>query len=56
MEGPHGLFRFHALSWIDAAGVLGDGYWTCDQFSGLYQSAAEAEQDARSIFPWLRAF
>ena len=59
MEGPHGLFRFHALKWIDAVeedeGRLGDGYWTCDHFSGLYQSAAEAEQDARGMYPWLRA-
>ena len=59
MEGPHGFFRFDAVRWIDAAdedeGALGDGYWTCDHFSGLYQSAAEAEQDARRIVAWLRA-
>jgi hypothetical protein len=64
MEGPHGLFRFDTLRWFDAAeedeGTLGDGYWACDYLSGdhssgLYQSAAEAEQDARSIVPWLRA-
>lgn len=59
MEGPHGLFRFDTLRWIDATeedeGVLGAGYWTCDHFSGLYQSAAEAEKDAQSMIPWLRA-
>jgi hypothetical protein len=58
MQGPHGLFRFDTMRWIDAGeedeGVLGAGYWACEDRSGLYQSAIEAEQDARRIVPWLR--
>lgn len=57
MEGPHGRFRFDTMKWIENdedSRALDSGYWTCDHFSGLYESAVEAEEDARRSTPWLR--
>ena len=55
MEGPHGKFRFDELRWTDGLeDGAAEGHWYCEHFSGLYESAARAEEDARASIPWLR--
>jgi hypothetical protein len=46
-----GLFRFVAESEQEEDG---DIFWAPSDWSGLYDSAERAEQEARSMIPWLR--
>lgn len=51
------VFRFteYAEVWDEGYGeVPGSFYWEPTHCSGLYDSAAAAEADARSTLPWLR--
>ena len=57
-EGDHGLCRFTVWMWA-AAQEGGDefdhAYWAIDRRSGLYPTATEAEEAARSEVDWFRA-
>jgi len=50
---PNGHYRFVAMT-EDAGDEYTGPYMALTHFSGLYDSAEDAERDARSILPWLR--
>jgi hypothetical protein len=57
LHGNHGLFRFDEMKWretdIDDP-YEAEGYWALAMRSGLYDSAAAAERDARAELAWFR--
>ncbi|MBK8545340.1 MAG: hypothetical protein IPL62_18500 [Caulobacteraceae bacterium] len=62
LRGPHGRYRYDALRWrkyyepSDADdGPVAGGWWDCENQSGLYETASDAEGEARAATPWLRS-
>ncbi len=55
-RGDHGLFRFNEMKWYGPTDdpFEDEGYWAPATCSGLYESAAAAERDARAEIVWLR--
>ena len=60
-QGPGNLFRYEVLKWqryyepsLADQGPVEGGFWDGTS-SGLYATAHEAEQDARTANPWLLA-
>jgi len=50
---PNGHYRFVEMT-EDEGDEYAGPYMALTHFSGLYESAEAAEQDARGILPWLR--
>ncbi len=51
------LFRYQVVEWVDACdedeGALGDGFWTCTDISGYFDTLSECEAEARKSVNWL---
>ncbi|MFI5011885.1 MAG: hypothetical protein ACHQAY_06025 [Hyphomicrobiales bacterium] len=50
---PNGTYRF--TEWTRQEGDEYTGaHWAVTHWSGIYETAADAELDARRMLPWLR--